>query len=457
MRRAAGRRWYLWLTLFSIGGLVAPVVWILVSKRHAIPTGDAFIYHWQASLIADGSGWFINPYSYLLHHQVVQSASHPPFWTLVLAFADVIGLQSYLAQLLGACLIGAAAVFVTGLAAREAAGPRAGLIAAALAALYPNYWINYGLGLSETLVLLLVAAVILVSLQFWRRPSARLAALLGLLCALTALARSEQALLIIVVLVPLALALRGVAVRRRLAYAGVGVLVALVTLGPWVGFNLSRFSHPTYLSTDLGTTLATANCKSAYYGLFLGSDDFRCLDTITLAPGDESADDSQYRRVAVTYAKAHLTRLPVVLAARLGREFGFYKPIATLRRENHVNDRPITLSVIGLVAYYLLIIGAVCGAIKLRRRRVTIVPFVGILAELMIASMLTFGQTRYRVPGEVALVILTSVSIDSLVSRRSATATPSGGVDEGLAAHPGGTPSSAIVEVAKTSGDVTGG
>ena len=425
MRRAAGRRWYLWLTLLAVGGLVAPVVWIVTEKLHAVPTGDAFVYHWQASLIANGSGWYINPYSYLLHHHVVQSAAHPPLWGLVLAFADLIGVKSYPAQLLGACLIGAGAVFMTGLAAREAAGPRAGLIAAALAAVYPNYWINDGLGLSETLVLVLVAAVILVSLRFWRGPSVRLAACLGLLCGLTALARSEQALLIVVVLAPLALLLRGVALRQRVAYGAVGVLVALVTLAPWVGFNLSRFSHPTLLSTDLGTTLATANCKSAYYGLFLGSDDFRCLDKIKLAPGDESADDSQYRQAAVKYVKAHLGRVPLVLAARLGREFGLYKPIATLRRENHVNGRPMTLSMIGLVGYYFLVVGAVCGAITLRRRRVTLVPFVGILVELMLASMLTFGQTRYRVPGEVALVVLTAVAIDALVTRHSAIGTPS--------------------------------
>ena len=149
-----------WLTLISIASLAPPVAWILTHDLHAAPTGDAFYFQVQASLIADGSGWFISPFPYLLHHAVVQSAQHPPLWLLVLAFADTIGLHSFLAHLFFACVLGAAAVFVTGLAGREVAGPRVGLIAAAIAAVYPNYWINDTNGLSETFVLLLVSAVV---------------------------------------------------------------------------------------------------------------------------------------------------------------------------------------------------------------------------------------------------------------------------------------------------------
>jgi len=77
--------------------------------------------------MAEGKGWFEWGPNY-------QTAFHPPLWTLVLEAAAVIGLKSYLAQLLWACLVSAGAVFVTGLAGREVAGPRVGLIAAAIAA-----------------------------------------------------------------------------------------------------------------------------------------------------------------------------------------------------------------------------------------------------------------------------------------------------------------------------------
>ena len=336
MSQRVNRRWFWWLTVISIVSLVPPLVWILTWERHAVPTGDSWYFHWQAALIADGAGWFISPGPYLTHHVVVQSALHPPLWVLVLSFADTLGLQSYLSQLLVASVIGAGAVFVTGLAAREVAGPRAGLIAAGIAALYPNYWINDGLGLSETLILLLTAMLILVSFKLWREPSVRKAIALGLLCGLMALTRAEQVLLIVVVLVPLTLLLRGVALRRRLWYGAAGTLAAIAIMAPWLGFNLSRFTNPTLFSNDSGTTLAMANCRPAYRDGYLGSGDFNCLKLIAPVAGDESVQDAHERKAGLHYLNAHLGRLPVVVTpARPAREFGLLHAPGTTQTREH--------------------------------------------------------------------------------------------------------------------------
>ena len=37
-------------------------------------------------------------------------------------------------------------------------------------------------------------------------------------------------------------------------------------VGPWVGFNLSRFEDPTFLATNDGQTLLGANCPGTYHG-----------------------------------------------------------------------------------------------------------------------------------------------------------------------------------------------
>ncbi len=418
MPRTARGRWFAWLALISIASLAPPVAWILTHDLHAAPTGDAFYFQVQASLIADGSGWFISPFPYLLHHAVVQSAQHPPLWLLVLAFADTIGLHSFLAHLFFACVLGAAAVFVTGLAGREVAGPRVGLIAAAIAAVYPNYWINDTNGLSETFVLLLVSAVVLASYRFWRRPSTSRAIGLGALCALAGLTRSEQTLLVVAVLVPTALVLRNVALRRRLLYAGAGALTALVMIAPWVGFNLSRFSQPVIMSDDLGGTLAFANCRPAFYGRNIGFGDFKCLAAAQRgATGDESAVDAHNRRVALHYINVHSSRLPYVMAVRVGREFGFYRPLAQIGLDVKLSSRPRIPDEIALYMYYALLVGAVFGGITIRRRGTTVVPFVGLLVEVVVATMVTFGATRYRAPLEVGLVVLGAVSIDVLFGR----------------------------------------
>ncbi len=312
-------RWYGWLALIALASTIIPVMWILRSK-HPYGFNDAWYFYYQARYIFTGVGWFVSPFIYIDRHVVVPGASHPPLWTMMLVFAYAIGLKTYLAQLLGACAVGAAAVFMTGLVAREVAGRRAGLIAAVVAALYPNYWINFGLGLGETILLLIIGGVLLAAIRFWRRPSTWGAVTLGLLCALAALTRAEQILLLVLVFVPLVLVVRGASPRRRLALIGVGLATALVVLAPWVGFNLARFEKPTYLSTDSGSTVASANCGPTYSGTWLGYEDVFCLSRVTPKTLDESVADAKLRHVGLAYARAHVTRVPVVVVARAARE-----------------------------------------------------------------------------------------------------------------------------------------
>ena len=70
-------------------------------------------------------------------------------------------------------VFGAGVVLLIGLIGRTVAGDRAGLIAAAIAALYPNLWINDGLVMSETLATLAVALAILLAYRFGRSPTWR--------------------------------------------------------------------------------------------------------------------------------------------------------------------------------------------------------------------------------------------------------------------------------------------
>ncbi len=414
-------RWYVWLGLIALGGTVIPVTWILRSK-HPYGFNDAWYFYFQARYIDTGVGWFVSPFIYIDRHVVVPGASHPPLWTMMLAFAYAIGLKTYLAQLLGACAVGAAAVFMTGLVAREVGGNRAGLIAAVVAALYPNYWINFGLGLGETVLLLIIGGVLLVAIKFWRRPSMGGAAALGLLCALAALTRAEQILLLVLVFVPLVLVVRETTPRPRLVLIGVGLATALVALAPWVGFNLARFDKPTYLSTDSGSTVASANCGPTYSGRWLGYEDVFCLSHVTPRTLDESVADADLRHVGLEYARAHVTRVPIVLVARAARELGLFKPLQQLRLEQEINGRPYDPAFIGLLMFYALSLLSIVGAIALRRRRVTLVPFLGILVGVVVTAMLTFGETRYRVPLDVAVVVLGAVALDHLVPSARRTA-----------------------------------
>lgn len=170
--------WSLSIVLITVLALTVRLGYAFIYRRHAQPTGDAYYYHYQANLLASGKG-FINPDTYYFVGRTVAAADHPPLWTLVLALAAVVGLKSFFSQILWGCVIGALSVVVVGLAAREVAGQRVGLAAAAIAALYPTFWIDDGALMSETLVVTTTAAIIWLFYRFWHGPSIRWAVLLG--------------------------------------------------------------------------------------------------------------------------------------------------------------------------------------------------------------------------------------------------------------------------------------
>ena len=95
---------------------------------------------------------------------------------------------------------------------------------------------------------------------------------------------------------------------------------AAVVLAPWVGANLVRFERPVLLTTNDGTTLFGANCDDAYYGSGIGGWSLLCLIDEGAPPGeDPGVRSARQRRLAVSYAAHHVERLPLIVAARVGR------------------------------------------------------------------------------------------------------------------------------------------
>ena len=182
---------------------------------------------------------------------------------------------------------------------------------------------------------------------------------------------------------------------------------------------MSRFTKSTTFSTDLGTTLDMANCRFSYYGAHIGSGDFRCLAKVHPPPGDESVHDAAYRKTAEHFIKHHIDRVPIVVAARVLRDSVCGRPAISSRSRTTWNYRPLGPAQWGLAMYYVLAVLGLAGAVLVRRRRITLVPFVGVTAVVVVTAMATFGQTRYRVPVEVVLVILSAVTVDTLWSRLS--------------------------------------
>lgn len=411
-------RWWPWVGTWTAVGLAIRVGSVL-GRPNRVAGGDTYYYHHEANLLVAGKG-FINPFVYLSTnpHHVVQSAAFPPGFVFVLALAAVVGFKSFFAQRIWCCIIGAAAVTVGALAGREIAGRRVGLIAAFLLAVYPNIWMSDEIGMSETLSPLLVAVVLLTAYRFWKTPDRRSAAWLGLSIGAAALARDELSLLGLFLFVPLVLLLRGMSVRRRAGLILVGAFSASVLVAPWIGYNMSRFKDPVFISSGLGVTLASTDCGQVFNGPFEGYWSFSCAASTPIdRHADESVQGAEAERHALDYVESHENRLIPVLFARLGRGFGLFHPMQQIHLDAMIETRPYHWALVGLGMYYGLAVLSVGGVIVLRRRRVPVLPLMAIGMTVVVSMAIAFGDTRYRSTFEVSLVILGSVAIDRIWSR----------------------------------------
>lgn len=419
--RSRYRRWLLAVLAICVVALGLRVGYVLGWKQVDEIGGDAYYYHRSAQLLADGEG-FVHPYFF---DQGVRApgADHPPGYTVVLAVPSLLGFDTILSHQLTTCLIGTGAVALLAVAGRRMAGPRAGLVAAGVGAVYPNLWLNDAALMSESLALALGIVAIIAAYRAWERATWQRFALVGGAIGLAALARAETLLLVVLLAAPLAAWAPGLAgVRQRTGRLVVAGLAAGVTIAPWVVPNLVRFEHPATLSTQLGVTLEAANCDATYYGQHLGSWSVGCASDHGTT--DRSVVDRRTREAAFDYMAEHGGRLPVVLAARLGRVAGLYAPRQQLDFDVVSEARPREAAGVGLGAYYLLAPAAVAGAVVLRRRGVPSFPATSAVVNVAVTAVLFYGSTRFRAPAEPAIVLLAAVAIDR--GLRSATKRDSG-------------------------------
>lgn len=437
-------RWQL-LLICAIG--CALRVAVVVQGRSDSLSGDGFAYSGQANLNAEGH-WFVSVFD----GGKFPDALHPPAWTFLLTVWALLGQHSFFSQQLLAAGVGTLTVGVVGLAGRRIGSGPAGLLAAGIAALYPGLWLYERAILSETLLLLGIAVFVLLVYTFRTGLSAGSAALLGAVCGLLALTRSEEILVFPFVVAPLLLADREVDWRRRIGRLVLSGLSLLAVVTPWTIYNLGRFQRPVLLSNNSGSTFDQSNCNITYYGPLTGSYSLGCLAPLsaTEARQDQSLQSVDRFHQGMQYLRHHLSRLPVVLVAREGRAFGFWAPFQQVQLDAAWGGggpaglgppyTPVALWVdrMALFGYWLLLIPAAAGVLVLRRRRTPVYPLLGFFGIVIVTVATTYGEPRYRAAVEVPLVLLAAVGLCAASSRvRRGRGSPED--RDQLAAHSAGT------------------
>jgi hypothetical protein len=419
--RAHPRRFNLYLASVAALALGLRLVYLFSSRSDPI-SGDAFFYRSTARFLSEGSE-LVNPIT------MEPSALHPPGWPLLMAPLDLMGVDSRFGYQLLAAALGTLTVVLVGRLGLAVADGRVGLVAAGIAAVYPNLWLHERTLLAEVALLPLVAGLLLVVHRHIVGPRLALAAAMGTIIGALALVRPEELMLLAVLAVPVTLyaGRSRLSLIRRWSMCVVAVTAALLVLSPWIAYNAQRFEEPVLLSTNFGNTVRVANCPGTYEGEHIGYVEESCWDRLLLVQGDESEGDAQLRRAGLRYAGEHAQRLPAVLAARQGRTWGVFRPFQQAELDAAFSGSEAGVYVAGTFAYWALVPLAVAGAIALRRRRLLLYAFASFPVVVAVATALTLGQSRIRTAAEVPLVVLAAVGADALVRRRrerSAVARP---------------------------------
>lgn len=373
---------------------------------------DPIFYHLQANAVAEGRG-FVAVYRAGDH----PSAKHPPLLVVALAAASAAGFDGFHAHRLLTALIGALAVPVIGLLGVRLAGWRAGLIAAGLAAVYPGLWANDGLIMPESPYVVLTALVLLLAYTAWKSFTPWVAAALGAAIGLAALTRGEAVLAIPLLVLPLAIRAPGLTRRRRVGALAIVTGAAIVVVLPWTVYNLRRFEKPVFVSTAMEETLGGANCDLSYSGGGIGYWTTECFAQVNENALEESVAASRVRTLAREYVSNHKGRVPVVLLARVARVWDIYHPSRAISA-SELQNRPRRVAWAGLISYYVLMAIAIVGAVVLKRRKVTLLPIVSVVAMVFVTAIISYGNARFRIPAEVAIVALAAVAFDAIPWRQ---------------------------------------
>ena len=395
--------------------LVAVLALALVLRVAAVagqpdlqPAFDAGDYERHALSIAAGDGYpdtaVAAPGS--------PTALRPPLYPYVLgAVYAVSGDSRTAARLLGAVL-GTLAVLLLFLIGRAVFSERAGLWAAALAAVSPTLVLLNSSLVSEQVFVPLVLGLALAIVRA-PRGDWRWAALLGVLCGLAALTRVIGLLLVL----PAVLAVWGSRPRltRRALLAPVAVvLAAALTVLPWSLRNTAEFDRFVPLATQEGF-----NLFSTYNAEVAAVEDPRASWRFPLVIEESKRlfhrrgiDEAEISEELGARARRYILDHPLypleVAALNTPRLFGIGDDAALARTDAEQTGIPDRLRGVVDVSVYLTLASGLAGIALLVRRRASVVP----LSLWLIPGLLFLGAVfflavpRYRVPLDPFLLLL---------------------------------------------------
>ena len=323
------------------------------------------------------------------------------------AFLKLFG-TSMLWPRLGQAFVGTVTAWTVGASTEDLSGSRrAGLVALAVAAVYPFFVYYNGMMLSETLDVALVAPGLWLLCRSLRDNKAAEAAGAGALLGLAALCRAEGAFIMAVVWLAAA-ALR----RDRLKTLALAVAVWLLPLMFWCARNQSvvgRFALDIHGGMTMlhGTELFELNEIDTGVAQRAFQETPAYLNTRNLPDAER---DRFYMQEAVSFMKAHPGRTLAQWTLKLVTFWRLWPRTDKPYQEDGVSHPSAGLPRGALVAISLLfepalILGGFYGLWLLRGRIGELFPLYLWLLGTMGVHVISVSQMRYRLPVMPILIL----------------------------------------------------
>lgn len=412
-------------------GLAIRVAYVLLTLDQPL-RGDAPEYHLQGSFLTDGK-WFWSTTPYGIAHPSLWKA--PGYVAWVGGWYALRGAPDPDVVRLAQAFIGPLVIGLTFLLGRRLFSPAAGLMAAAIVAVYPFVWQFEVLLYSEALAIPLTLGVLLLLLD--RRPTARHAVLVGVLMGAGLLIRPSAGFLFAGVAVSWIL-IGGL--RRGAAMTAVAVVVAGLCVAPWTYRNYQVDGGFVPISVQDAALFGTFNNDAAsdpahpYVWRPSNTRDAPLFDP------QRPLSDTELRNELIKRSRAYIRDNPASLPEAffwngLSRLWDVRRPAHPLG-EVRFEGRSRTLAAVGLGMYWLLLVLALVSLWRLRGRREIVLPVLALALAASIVFTADAG-TRYRAPLEPLIVVLAcSTPAVERIGRRlrrddgSADASPDQGSDD---------------------------
>lgn len=392
-----------WLLAAAVVGLAARLAFGLLYWVDKPLTHDEREYLALARSVAAGRGFTYPPgHETGTAQQFGRAPAYPLFLAAIGVPAGEVASTPVRVKIAQSCL-GAAVVWLIGLMAGRALGPRAGSAAAAIAAVYPPLVWMCAYVLSETLFSLVALGAAFVLDRAMDRARAHPAGGAGTLVA--GLLAGAATLVRPVMLFFLALATLWILRRRRPALAVAFAVGALAVILPWTARNYRVYDRFVLVASEGGVTFWTGNHPLARGDGDLAANPALKRAELEFRQRHAGLTAEQLEPLYYRDALASIADHPGWWITLLARK-AFYTvvpagPSYTLHSWRYAAS--------SIASYGLLLLVALAGLKRLWNAPARPTALLLAAASALVASLVFFPQERFRIPViDPALIVCAS-------------------------------------------------